>query len=539
MAALIREQSRPIIRPWPAQELSKAAPPKTKGWPKAKMPTVPTPKGTFGDAAHAYVHAEKASSSSSGYVSGLAHTLERAQTDASEARPKASAAVPKASTAVPKASAAVPKASAAVPKASTAVPKASAVAIRESPGSDDSGSEEENIDEIPALVGIEPDTIVPKCWKHRDHEDEPTLAGVGQILSKAHRLECTDQPAVNIVASQQQPAVLVDSGANETIRPWDETINEAGCKRTSVVTASGDRVSALRTKDGELCIKSSGESRDWLLSVRRLVEAGGTFQWTQNGAEVTFRDHEGSEQHIKCHIINGLPFLDWTEFKPIRILLSKHHKSQGGTVHKAAAADPQWRSCETCAMEELYQTMWREETYQATAVESQALLSSETEAKEMLNKDSISFPEVWDLVQRAGLKGQRTRRDRLLESQEQGGRVQIWVFGMYCHGGITGLTSLTRERPFLTRLLVRLMRQELPDLSFTTVTLAIDSTLKPHRDLANAVNSRAGIVGISEFHGGRLWVEHPDGSIKRRISADKVKVGKLLDVCQQAQIFDP
>ena len=84
-----------------------------------------------------------------------------------------------------------------------------------------------------------------------------------------------------------------------------------------------------------------------------------------------------------------------------------------------------------------------------------------------------------------------------------------------------------------------MMRQELPDLSFTTVTLAIDSTLKPHRDLANAVNSRAGIVGISEFHGGRLWVEHPDGSIKRRISADKVKVGKLLDVCQQAQVFDP
>ena len=381
MAALIREQSRPIVRPWPAQELSKAAPPKTKGWPKAKMPTVPTPKGTFGDAAHAYVHAEKASSSSSGHISGLAHTLERAQTDASEARPKASAAVPKASTAVPKASTAVPKASAAVPKASTAVPKASAVAIRESPGSDDSGSEishrspsiamrcmyfeEENIDEIPALVGIEPDTIVPKCWKHRDHEDEPTLAGVGQILSKAHRLECTDQPAVNIVASQQQPAVLVDSGANETIRPWDETINEAGCKRTSVVTASGDRVSALRTKDGELCIKSNGESRDWLLSVRRLVEAGGTFGWTQNGAEVTFRDHEGSEQRIKCHIINGLPFLDWTEFKPIRILLSKHHKSQGGTVHKAAAADPQWRSCETCTMEELCQTMWREETYQA------------------------------------------------------------------------------------------------------------------------------------------------------------------------------
>ena len=184
-------------------------------------------KDTFDDAAHAYVHAEKASSSSSGYISGPAYTLELAQTDASEAFSKASAAVPKASTAVP-------KASTALPKASTTVPKASAVAFRQNPDPNDSGSEashgspsiamrcmyleeEENVDEIPALVGIEPNTTIPKCWKHGDHGDEPTLAGVEQILSKAHRLECADQPTVNIVASQQQPAVLVDSGANETI----------------------------------------------------------------------------------------------------------------------------------------------------------------------------------------------------------------------------------------------------------------------------------------------------------------------------------
>ena len=95
-------------------------------------------------------------------------------------------------------------------------------------------------------------------------------------------------------------------------------------------------------------------------------------------------------------------------------------------MRKAAAFDPQWRSCETCSVEELYQTMWREETYQATTVESQDLLKSETEAKEMLNKGSISFPEVWDLVQTAGLTGQRARRDRLLENQEQGSRVQMW-----------------------------------------------------------------------------------------------------------------
>ena len=469
------------------------------------MPTAPTPKGTFGDAAHAYTHAEKASSSSSGYIAGPARTSELA----------------------------VPKASSAVPKASAAVPKTDSIAMR------CIYIEEENMDHIPTLVGAEPSVTNPKPWKYKAREDDPALVGTHRDTTMAHRLECTDHPAANIAVSQQQPSVLVDSGANETIRPWDETINETGCKKTSVVTASGDRVPALRTKDGELRVKSSGESRDWLLSVRRLVEAGGTFEWTSNGAELTFPDHEGRKQSIKRQIVNGLPFLDWTEFRPIRILLPKYYKSQGGTVFKAAANDPQWRSCETCSVEELHRTLWEEECYHISVAERQHLIESEAWAKEMLGRPSVTFSEVWELVQKAGLRGQRTRRNRLLEDKDQGNRVQMWVFGMYCHGGITGLTSLTRERPFLTRLLALMMRQELPDLSFTTVALAIDSTLKPHRDLANAANSRAGIVGISDFQGGRLWVEHPEGTIKRRISADKIKVGKLLDVCQQAQIFDP
>ena len=238
---------------------------------------------------------------------------------------------------------------------------------------------------------------------------------------------------------------------------------------------------------------------------------------------------------------NGLPFIGWTEFRPIRILLSKFYKTQGGAAHKIEATNPQWRSCETCSVEELCETLRREETYQATTAESESqdLLNSEAEAREMLNKDSISFSEVWDLVQRAGLKGQRSRRERLIEGTKDGDRVQIWLFGMYCHGGITGLTSLTRERPFLTRLLARLVRQELPGLSFTSISLAIDATLKPHRDLANAVDTRSDIMGISEFKGGRLWVEDPAGTVKRRVSTDQVRVGKLLGVCQQAQIFDP
>ena len=460
------------------------------------MPTVPTPKGTFGDAAYAYVHAEKASSSSSGYISGPAYTLERAQ-------PKASAAVPKASTAVPKASA--------VTTTHGANPATSAVA-KESTESFSRALrcvciEDETEGYIPWLAGAEPKEVV------------------------ACRLECDDldgQPT-GCVATSERPSVLVDSGANEVIRPGTPGFSESGCTRTSVITANGDRIPALRP--------------DWLLSVRRLVGAGGSFEWSSQGAVISYRSAEGQTKQICCKIINGLPFLEWEEFRPVRVALSQAYRGKPARALATKEGEGDLKASETCTMEALNDIMWAEEAYKMSTAEKEeevkAIWSSEAQAKELLGQDALTYEAVCRLVQEAGLRGQRTKRDRLLESQEQGGRVQMWVFGMYCHGGITGLTSLTRERPFLTRLLVRLMRQELPTLSCTTVALAIDSTLKPHRDLANALNSRAGIVGISDFQGGRLWVEHADGSIKRRISADKVKVGKLVEVCQQAQTFDP
>ncbi|CAE7510622.1 unnamed protein product [Symbiodinium sp. CCMP2592] len=159
------------------------------------------------------------------------------------------------------------------------------------------------------------------------------------------------------------------------------------------------------------------------------------------------------------------------------------------------------------AKAELSEAVWNEEAYRMTAEESEEIAKAIWESDMLVNPDQD--------------------------------RVQIWIFGMFCHGGVTGITTVTRERPFLTRLLVRFIRQELPTLTFTTISLAIDATLRPHRDLTNAVGSVAGIVGISKFEGGKLWIEDSAGTARRRVSQDEVKTGMLLDVCQRAHIFDP
>ena len=117
---------------------------------------------------------------------------------------------------------------------------------------------------------------------------DPSIPRQGICIIGAWRLECVECPVGNAVMNQQ-PSVFSDSCANETIRPWHADITDKKCAHTAVVTASGDGVAAFRTSDGS-CASSpikiaSEDSRDWFLSI---VEAGGSFTWTREGARVMY-----------------------------------------------------------------------------------------------------------------------------------------------------------------------------------------------------------------------------------------------------------
>ena len=220
---------------------------------------------------------------------------------------------------------------------------------------------------------------------------------------------------------------------------------------------------------------------------------------------VTYVDVTGRTHKVQCKIVNGLPFLEWDEFRPIRVALSQAYRGKQTRAFTAAGVDADLKTSEACTMEVLNEIMWAEEVYRLSTAEKEeevrAVWDSEAKAKELLSRDALAYEDVWQVVQDAHLKGQRTRRQGKMVNQSSD-RVQIWIFGMFCHGGISGITTITRQRPFLCKLLVRFLRQELPTLSFTSIALAIDATLKPHRDLANAKYSPAGILGLSEFEGG-------------------------------------
>ena len=367
-----------------------------------------------------------------------------------------------------------------------------------------------------------------RCVEVEDQHDIPSLVGAKASVV-ASRLECMDCPVSNVAAESQttEPSVLVDSGANETIRPWTKDINETGCRRTSVITASGDQVPALKTRDGELCIKASPTSKDWLLSVRRLVDAGGTFCWNQRGAVVSYVDQHGEKQSVRCSIQNGLPFLTWQDFKPIRIMLSRYFKTQSSSAlsAKASGGDDGWTECETCTLEELMQYTWDDEVACVGAELKDEVIQNEAMARDVLSKGPITYQDVWEVIRSAALPTSSRR-------------TQMWIFGYYCHGGIVGVTNLTRQRPNLCKLVNAFLQQELPDFTYAAFQIAVDATLAPHRDITNEVGSMSGLIGVTKFEGGRLWIEDRNGTVKRRISGDEIKVGKLLTVSQQACTFD-
>ena len=177
------------------------------------------------------------------------------------------------------------------------------------------------------------------------NDDAPWLAGAEVRDAAACRLECDKQPT-SCVAASELPSVLVDSGANETIRPWTRGFSDAGCKRASVITASGDRIPSQH------CAPEMGSS-------------------AYNQAAITYINAEGRVQHVHCKIVNGLPFLEREEFRPIRVASSQAYRGKQTRALVATEGEADLKTSEACAMEVLNKIMWAEKVYRLSTAEKE------------------------------------------------------------------------------------------------------------------------------------------------------------------------
>ena len=242
---------------------------------------------------------------------------------------------------------------------------------------------------------------------------------------------------------QGEALALVDSGANEAVRPYRKDISRKGTIAMRIVLASGEVVGGFRTRDGEVVLQSGssaaesgdqGSSGDWILGVMRVIEVGGAFHWTNQGATLSFPD-QGFLRKVSCKIRNGLPYITWKDFAILRKVLSRHWKSSDGRIRVARAM------AKNEHVENLFisQDLLEAAEFEMRGCEMFAEVAYERAIKEILRKDEIDKADVQRALDLVALEPTRTTRAG--RTLEEGGKIRAWIFGGFAHGPMTGLNE--------------------------------------------------------------------------------------------------
>ena len=247
------------------------------------------------------------------------------------------------------------------------------------------------------------------------------------------------------------------------------------------------------------------EQSNWIVGIRRVIDLGGKFIWDETGAYISYPHPFQAEQiRRECIIDNGLPHLQWDDFKLLRVALSKQYKAdeRDTTAFRATAVvQPEVMS---------WPPEFAEPQGVKTVLDSDTVSDfAEQAAKERLQAETpITHGELLGLIRGAGLKPTATRRASKVQGADQ--RAKAWVFGAYVPGPRTGLTTLTKQRPWLARAVARHMSSKTME-PFTSTVVADNLVFAPHQD-RNCAGYRTTISGLSKFHGGQLWTEAAGGT---------------------------
>ena len=241
---------------------------------------------------------------------------------------------------------------------------------------------------------------------------------------------------------------------------------------------------------------------------------------------------------VHCLEQSGLPYISWEDFKPIRKLLAKEWKKRGSISIMRAETSPLHVTDYEPTIE-ILGSRFPEECKVAPAVTLEDV--GEQRARELCAKTKVTFDEVWNASQMASLVDRKTDRGKVLESCESK-QIPMWVFGLFIHGGVLGVTSETRRHPWLTRLLTKMVRQHHPDLEFLSVSVGINLAFRPHRD-RNSLERESVLFGVSRFIGGQLWVEGLPGekgnnAIRRVDDNEEPKTGKIHELSHRSVRFN-
>ena len=363
----------------------------------------------------------------------------------------------------------------------------------------------------------------------------------------------TEGAAVNIARSfDDPPMVLLDSGANEVIRPITESMNTTRMKVLTLQVANGDRVEAWRTKDGEVAVPSG--ANEWILPMKSLVKVGGAVSWSSDIPDVWVPVKSGGRRRAKVTIRNNLPYMEWDDFRHVRVLLSQRWKAT--CKHRANQVEstsvPQQETVVLTPDEYIHHMFCQEENecMAQSAAHGGAVMDGEAEAAKALQNQEFDHASIRQVVWSANLKKVASRSGirQDVESDTNDFGSGVWHFGLFTRGPCPGITSLSLRRPQLTKYLATALRHHSPESTFTALSISLNTVLAPHQDARNDVGSWNTVLGITSCRGGELWVEvsqaeaeaNPEDIVWRRVAEDKPKKpGRLHPTAEEVCIFDP
>ena len=157
---------------------------------------------------------------------------------------------------------------------------------------------------------------------------------------------------------------------------------------------------------------------------------------------------------------------------------------------------------------------------------------SEAFLKSCLEAENYEFDICLEVLRRCVKRFPSPKRSIL-----EGDRTYA-VLGLYCQGGLRGITRYAKGNEDLTRYINRFVAHHYPEGQWTTLYLSRNTVAPMHRDAQNGNGGLAWIVGLGQFQGGGLWIEKCQGPTLRKLPDGRVKPGTVLNIHDEPQLFD-
>ena len=92
------------------------------------------------------------------------------------------------------------------------------------------------------------------------------------------------------------------------------------------------------------------------------------------------------------------------------------------------------------------------------------------------------------------------------------------TFGLFVHGGVVGVTRVSRQYPWLTQVLVQVVTQTQPNHPFSSISVSCNVKAKPHRDSYNSLDIPNLVIPIMRPQsGGEIWVAGTPGPNQKAV----------------------